>query len=238
MLKCYILDDEQQAVDALIAMLRKKFGEEVNVVGSHTDPTIAMEEIETLQPDVLFLDVEMPLMSGLEVLKYFPQRKFNVIFTTAHEKYALSALKAAATDYVLKPLSPQDVYDALQKCMKRDPAPSEIPATTGHRIALSTSNELLLIDPEDIIRIEADNNYSLFYFTNRPKLLISKTLKDFEIQLEPLHFFRIHQSHLINLHHVESVKSLDGGYVILRQGHKVEISRRRKSEFLKKLKGR
>jgi two-component system LytT family response regulator len=94
----------------------------------------------------------------------------------------------------------------------------------------------LLINPDDIIRIEASNNYSQFYFTNRPKLLISKTLKEFEELLIPHHFFRIHQSHLINMIHVESIQSEDGGFVLMKQGHKVEISRRRRAEFLAALK--
>jgi two-component system LytT family response regulator len=235
MLKCYILDDEQHAVDALKALLEKKFGGQVQVIGSQIDPAKAIEEIDSLQPDVLFLDVEMPGMSGLEVIRHFPLRKFNIIFTTAHERYALPALKSAATDYLVKPLSPQDVYDALQKCTQQNPT-NESKTNTAHRITLSTTNELIIVNTEDIIRVEADNNYSQFYFTNRPKVLISKTLKEFEEQLIPYHFFRIHQSHLINLNHVESVQSEDGGYVLMKQGHKVEISRRRKPEFLARLK--
>jgi len=183
------------------------------------------------------LDVEMPSMSGLEVVLHFPQRNFHIIFTTAHEKYALPALKAAATDYLVKPLSPQDVFDALQKCIPKHELTEESKPQAVPRITLSTANELLLINIDDIIRVEADNNYSQFYFTNRPKILISKTLKEFEEQLLPHNFFRIHQSHLINLLHVESVQTLDGGYVMLKQGHKVDISRRRKAEFLARLKG-
>ncbi len=236
MLKCYILDDEQQAVDALVALLNKKFSGQVLVVGSSIHARIAIDEIDSLQPEVLFLDVEMPEMNGLDVLKHFPQRNFHVIFTTAHEKYALPALKAAATDYLVKPLSPQDVFDALQKCMPRNLSFEEPKLNSGGRITLSTVNELLLINTDDIIRVEADNNYSIFYFTNRPRLLISKTLKEFELQLLNYDFFRIHQSHLINLIHVESVLNPDGGYVMMKQGHKVEISRRRKAEFLARLK--
>jgi len=235
MLKCYIIDDEQHAVDALVAMLRKKFSQQVEIAGSTVKASAAIEEIEDLQPDVVFLDVEMPEMNGLDLLKHFPDRKFHLIFTTAHEKYALPALKAAATDYLVKPLSPQDVFDALQKCMQRN-VPDESKSQAGHRITLPTSNELLLINTDDIIRIEASNNYSHFYFINRPKLIISKTLKDFEDQLVNYNFFRIHQSHLINLLHVASVQTLDGGYVVMKQGDKVEISRRRKAEFLQKLK--
>jgi two-component system LytT family response regulator len=235
MLKCYILDDEQHAVDALAAMLRKKFADKVEICGHNTSATIAIDEIETTTPDILFLDVEMPEMSGLDVLKYFPEIEFHVIFTTAHEKYALPALKAEATDYLVKPLSPQDVYDAIQKCIpKRNIiAPA---SSANNRITLATSQELLLINTDDIIRIESNSNYSHFYFTNRPKVIVSKTLKDFDEQLSPHNFFRIHQSHLINLKHVESVQSNDGDFVLLTGGHRVEISRRNKADFLQKLK--
>ena len=234
MLKCYLLDDEQDAVEGLAAMLKKKFAGQVEVVGYSIHAKEAIEEIENLQPDVLFLDVEMPEMNGLDVLKHFPQRNFQIIFTTAHEKYALPALKAAATDYLVKPLSPQDVFDALQKCITRHQQVETKPKE-GMRISLVTANEVLVVHTDDIIRIEANNNYSMFYFTNHPKLLISKTLKEFEEQLADHGFFRIHQSHMINLKHVESVQTLDGGHVNLKQGHKVEISRRRKAEFMDKL---
>lgn len=235
MLKCYILDDEQHAVDGLTAMLQKKFAGQAEVCGSNIKASKALEEIDELQPDVLFLDVEMPEMTGLEVLKHFPRRKFHVIFTTAHEKYALPALKAEAADYLVKPLSPQDVFDAIQKCIsKKETALSGYSA--GNRISLATSQELLLVHTDDIIRVEASNNYSHFYFTNRPKVIVSKTLKEFDELLSPYNFFRIHQSHLVNMKHVESVHSNDGDYALLTQNHRVEISRRNKADFLQRLK--
>jgi two-component system, LytTR family, response regulator len=236
MLQCYIIDDEQNAVDALTAMLHKKFAQQVNLCGSSISASVAVEEIEQLNPDIVFLDVEMPEMTGLELLKNFPERKFQVIFTTAHEKYALPALKAAATDYLVKPLSPQDVYDALQKCTERQIAKENNPANSIHKIVLKTLHEMILVNVEDIIHIEANNNYSHFYFSNRPKIIVSKTLKEFEEQLSMHNFFRVHQSHLINLNYVEAVKSNDGDYVLLQQGHRVEVSRRKKNEFLQKLK--
>lgn len=235
MLKYYIVDDEQNAVDALTAMLKKKFAHQVESCGSSIKASIAIGEIEQCKPDILFLDVEMPEMNGLELLRHFPERNFYVIFTTAHEKYALPALKAAAADYLVKPLSPQDVYDALQKCTKK----IEIKAgahPTPFRLSLTTAHELLLIPADEIIRVEANSNYSHFYFTNRPKAIVSKTLKAFEDQLLAHNFFRVHQSHLINLKYVEAVKSNNGDYVLLHNGHTVEISRRKKAEFLQKLK--
>ena len=236
MLTCYIADDEQHAVDALAAMLKKKFAEQLLLCGSNVKASVAIDEIETLQPDIVFLDVEMPEMSGLELLKHFPERKFYVIFTTAHEKYALPALKASATDYLVKPISPQDVYDALQKCLDKKRSKDLTGQSTAFKISLATSNELLFVNTDDIIRIEAHNNYSHFYFINRPKIIVCKTLKEFDDQLAHCNFYRVHQSHLINLNYVEAVQSADGDYVLLQQGHKVEISRRKKHDFLQKIK--
>ncbi|MEO6611057.1 MAG: LytTR family DNA-binding domain-containing protein [Chitinophagaceae bacterium] len=239
MLKCYIIDDEQQAVDALSALLKKKFQGMVQLVGSQTHAEHAIAEIELLAPDILFLDIEMPVLSGLEFLKHFPNRRFQVIYTTAHEKYALPALKAAAIDYLLKPLSPQDVHDAIQKCIrfhhtisqeKIEPSPA--------RITLPSSKELAVVDIQSIIRVEANNNYSHFYFLDRPKLIVSKTLKEFEELLIPHHFFRVHQSHLVNLAHLDSIQTQNGDYAILKKGHRVEISRRKKPELLEQLKNR
>ncbi len=237
MLTCYIADDEQHAVDALAAMLKKKFAGQVVLCGSSIKASHAIEEIETLQPDIIFLDVEMPEMSGLELLKHFPERKFYVIFTTAHEKYALPALKAAATDYLVKPLSPQDVFDAIQKCMVRN-RNVEHKKSTQNKITLNVSQELIIINTDDIIHIEAQNNYSHFYFTNRPKVIVSKTLREYDELLSPQGFYRVHQSHLINLDHIESVNSSDGDFIMLTDNHRVELSRRKKNEFLQVLKSR
>jgi two-component system LytT family response regulator len=237
MLGCYVIDDEQNSVDALCAMLKKKFSKQVQLLGSSTSAVIAIEDIDNLQPDVVFLDVEMPEMNGLQLLKHFPARNFHVIFTTAHEKYALPALKAAATDYLMKPLSPQDVYDAIQKCVEKKSIAAPAGSSVSNKIGLSTSQEFILVNVDDIIRVEASNNYSHFYFTNRQKVIVSKTLKEFDEQLERYNFFRVHQSHLVNMNYVESVQSNDGDYVLLAHGHKVEISRRKKPEFLLRLKG-
>jgi two-component system LytT family response regulator len=232
MLTCYIVDDEQNAIAALVAMLQKKFGGQISVCGSTTKASAAIEDIITLQPDIVFLDVEMPGMNGLQLLDQFPQRNFHVIFTTAHEKYALPALKATATDYLLKPLSPKDVYDALQKCVEKRLANPPAKALFSSKILLPAGHETLLINVQDIVRVEANDNYSHFYFTNRPKIIVSKTLKEFEAHLTAHQFYRIHQSHLINLQYVEAVQTAEGDFVLLRHGHKVEISRRKKAAFL------
>ncbi|HMS97903.1 MAG TPA: LytTR family DNA-binding domain-containing protein [Saprospiraceae bacterium] len=229
MLKVYILDDEQNAVDGLRAMLQKKFGERVRIVGSNIHPLKAIEELENLDVDILFLDVEMPSMNGTDVLRHFPNKTFHVIFTTAHEKYAIPAIKLKVVDYLLKPLSPMDVQDAIDRVeeqMKLQLAPVE------NKITLSVQGSMHIIPIADIIRIEADSNYSIFYIKDKARLMVSRTLKDFEAQLSAHSFFRIHQSHLINMQHVSGIQRNDGDFVIMDNGDKVELSRRKKAEFL------
>lgn len=229
MLKVYILDDEQNAVDGLVAMLQKKFGQRVQIVGFHTHPLKAIEVLENLEVDILFLDVEMPIMNGTEVLRHFPEKSFHVIFTTAHEKYAIPAIKLKAVDYLLKPLSPMDVQEAIDRVeaqMKWQQPTAE------SKITLSVQGSIHIITIADIIRIEADSNYSIFYIKDKARLMVSKTLKEFESQLSTHSFFRVHQSHLINLKHVSSILRSDGDYVIMDNGDKVELSRRKKTEFL------
>jgi two-component system, LytTR family, response regulator len=233
MIKCYFLDDEQNAIDAILAMMQKKFSNQVDIVGYNIDAQKAIAEIKDLNIDVLFLDVEMPKLNGLDFLKHFPTRTFQVIFTTAHEKYALPALKAAATDYLVKPLSPLDVNDAIQKIKLRL---SNKVSSDEYKLTLHTTKETSIVNIKDIVRIEANNNYSYFYFVSQPKLLVSKTLKEFEEQLIMHNFYRIHQSHLINLKYLQAVTTKDGDFAIMTNDDKIEISRRRKPELMLKLK--
>ena len=232
MWRFYITDDEQDAIDALLAMLQKKFGDRVTCCGSSIKASQAVKEIIELRPDILFLDVEMPEMTGLELLKQIPSKSFQVIFTTAHERYALPAIKAAAADYLLKPVSVADMQLALDRCDAVLKQQEQKQAT----ITVNTGNQLLLLSTDDIIRIEGNNNYSDFYCFSRPKLTVSKTLKEFEKQLGAAGFYRVHQSHLVNLKHIIGVMQ-GSDKVLLKNEHVVEISRRKKQEFLQKIKG-
>lgn len=233
MLKVYILDDEQNAVDGLRAMLQKKFEQRVHIVGFNTHPLKAIEELEKMEVDILFLDVEMPIMNGTEVLRHFPTKPFHVIFTTAHEKYAIPAIKLKVVDYLLKPLSPMDVQEAIDRVEEQ--MKLQITAVES-KITLSVQGSMHIIPIADIIRIEADSNYSIFYIKDKARLMVSKTLKDFEVQLSAHSFFRIHQSHLINLQYVSGIQRSDGDFVIMVNGDKVELSRRKKAEFLSLIK--
>ena len=157
-LRCYILDDEQQAIDALAAMLEKKFADRVTVAGKTTDPQIALTTIDELKPDLLFLDMEMPQMNGIELLSHFPNRNFEVIVCTAHTQFAISALKAATIDYLIKPLSPKEVFDAIQKVEERVAGKKMKTGIGTGKILLPSHQSTIVVNIQDITRIEGHNN--------------------------------------------------------------------------------
>jgi two-component system LytT family response regulator len=240
MLSCIIIDDELHCIDALSAIIKKKFSDKIKVIGSTVHPKDAAELIKRMNPDVVFLDIEMPNYNGMQILSHFPEKNFAVVFTTAYDKYALQALKADATDYLLKPINIGELQAAIEKCItqktlgynKNEWAEEKFPR---QKIMLASTKGILLADIKDIVRIEANNNYCTFYFINKPKITMAKTLKEFEEYLKYNNFFRVHQSHMVNLLYVESYESGLTDYVVLSNNEKIEISRRRKAEFLEKL---
>ena len=248
MLKAIIIDDEQHCVDVLNAMLKKKFADRIELAGSASNTAAGRELIALQKPDLVFLDVEMPNENGLELLMSLDKIDFEVIFTTAHEQYALKAIKLNALDYLLKPFSIDELEDAIKKCTEKKSntfntealrsliGNLKSPGLDNKKIGLPTSNGIRFVNIRDISRIESENNYSHFYFTDKTKLIVSKTLKEFEDMLEIYRFYRVHNSHLINLSYVQSFLQKDGDYIILSDGSKIEVSRRRKAELMEVLK--
>lgn len=239
-----IVDDEQHCIDTLHSMLRSKYPEWENI-RSCRSVSEALAEIDSFNPSLIFLDVEMPYENGFQLLKKCKAITFDVIFATAYEHYALKAIKFNALDYLLKPFSMQDLDHAVQKFIERRKAPVPIPDTAlqsfianmqqaSKKIALPTAQGLVFIPLENIVRCEAKDNYSKIYLTDGSTYVISKTLKDFEYLLEEMHFCRVHYSHLINLKHVEKYIQGNGGTVLMSDGSSIGVSRRRKPGFLRK----
>ena len=239
MLNCVIIDDEQHCVDTLTAIITEKYASTVTILGTTTDSRKAAALIARHQPQVVFMDVEMPHINGIQLMHSFVQRNFTVIFTTAYDKYALQALKTEAIDYLLKPISFVELGEAIEKATLRlnqmESVAAKKPKPVHQKLLLPTNNGLLAADIYDIIRVEANSNYSNFYIGNKPKIVVSKTLKEYEEILTPCGFFRVHLSHLINLQYVEYFHPGLEEYVILKNGENIEVSRRRKAEFLQKL---
>ncbi len=239
-MKVAIIDDEQHCIDHLYVLL-KPFGAgmEISCFGNAEEAIIGLEK---LQPDIVFLDVQLHQKTGFDVLSAISKRDFSLIFTTAYESYAIEAFKFSAIDYLLKPVDRDDFETALQKAIdkvEQSQLHDRIKVLLSH---VSTDNHLkrisvpsnegyafLLID--DIVRCQADVNYTHIFTVDGKKYTASKTLKHFEKLLEGRHFFRIHNSHLINLHYVASYHK--DGYAILKDGLKLEVSTRRKEAFIK-----
>lgn len=248
MLKTIIIDDEPHCSGVLKAMLELKFSQLIKIEAIADNAAEGAVLIKHLKPNLVFLDVEMPVQTGIDLLTSLEKIDFEVIFTTAHEQYALKAIKLNALDYLLKPFSIEELETAIEKCLAKKTQPLSNEAMhnllgnlktsspENKKIGLPTSNGTRFVPIQEIIRVEANSNYSIFYFVNGTKLTIAKTLKEFEEMLVPFDFFRVHNSHLINLAQLQQYVSRDGDYIIMSDKSRVEVSRRRKSELMEVLK--
>ncbi len=246
MIKTVLVDDEKHSV-ATLAWKLEKFCPDVEVVAQFTDSSEALEYLKKNQPDLLFLDIEMPRLNGFELLEELggEQISFDVIFTTAYDEFGIRAVKANALDYLLKPVQNLELKQALEKFKRKagkaNPAQMEVLFSNLQeeqrprhgKIALATKESIEFVDPEEIILCSSDSNYTMIYLTEGRKKLISRTLKDVEEWLSPYQFFRAHHSHLVNLHHIKEYVRADGGYLLLSNKMTLPVSRNRKDDLMK-----
>lgn len=241
-MKVLIIEDEEQSVSALrseIAMHCKN----LQIIGVAKSVNEAIEKIDTLQPELVFLDIQLSDGLGFEILDYFKQRLFfQVIFTTAYSQYAIRAIKFSALDYLLKPIDAEELVIAVnkaQKISKKDATAkienllyNQSQSPVRKKIVLPTLEGITVFEVASIMKCSAEGNYTSIYFTNGKKMLFSKTLKEFEELLCHSGFERIHNSHIINLDHLVSFVNKDGGYVILSDKSTLPVSQRKKANLL------
>jgi len=242
-LKTVIIDDEKDAVD-FISSIIGEYCPGLNVVGKAYDVKEGIETIRELKPDLVFLDVEMPHGTGFDLLTHFPEKDFEVVFITAFNHYAIKAIKFSAVDYILKPININEFIEAVSKVMQKRSSSmfrgnenikallENLKTGVPSRLAIPTSDGMEYLNPKDIIRIEADRSYSWFFITGNRKILVSKNLKEFQDLLSDRHFFRPHNSYLINLRYVKKYVRKEGGYIEMQDGSEIPISRNRKDLFL------
>jgi two-component system LytT family response regulator len=242
-LKTIIIDDEPNAVDFIFSIIGE-YCPELEVVGKAHDVPEGVEKIQELNPDLVFLDVEMPNGTGFDLLTHFPDKSFDVVFITAFNHYAIKAIKFSAVDYILKPINISEFIEAVKKViLKRSDVSSQgdenikalmenLKSATPSRLAIPTSDGMEYLNPKEILRIEADRSYSWFYLTGNRKILVSKHLKEFQELLGDRNFFRSHNSHLINLKYVRKYVRKEGGYIEMHDGAQIPISRNKKDLFL------
>lgn len=241
-LKAILLDDEVDNNEALRIKL-DMVCKEVEVVATFTNSVTFIPELEKLtEIDILFLDVEMPGLNGFQLLDLLPDRNFEVIMVTAYAEYAMQAIKAEALDYLLKPVGYDELRKAINKVIQRKERlarlslQKQIPSVGSQKILLHSATEAHYIHVDDIISIQAISNYSEFHIKDGRKIMISKTLKDFEEQLQEYKFFfRVHKSSIININHVERILKGDSLTVELSSKGRVDVSLRKRNSFLQLL---
>lgn len=241
MINTILIDDELDGLEDLKESV-EKYCPEISVQGTFQVPGEGMEAIKKIKPDLVFLDVQMPGMSGFDLLKKLSPTSFNVIFVSAYDRYAIKAIKFSALDYLLKPIDVDELIQAVSRVKERIPplqySVQSILQNSQHksgrieRLAVPSTDGIDFIDVRDIIYCKADSCYTYIYLTNHQTKLVTKILKDFEDMLTDSGFCRVHHSFLINLSHVKNYVRGEGGYVILTENHHVDISRRKKDEFL------
>lgn len=240
-MKAIIIDDERKGREILQKLL-ERYCPEVQIVSMASNLEEGYLQITQNEPDVVFLDVEMPTGSGFELLEKFDEVSFEVIFTTAYDNYALKAIKFHALDYLLKPIDIDELKQAVENARKRvENKPAENRYTefvsarklefTG-KIPLTVKEGIVFVSVSDIIRVESDGGYSSFHTGDGKVYVASRNLKEYEEILPAKEFFRIHKSHLINMRRVKKFLRVDGYFVEMEDGSTVEISRRKKDEFL------
>jgi two-component system LytT family response regulator len=242
-LNAVIIDDEVDSRQILRTYI-KKYCVGVNIVGEAESAITGFEAIKHFMPDVVFLDISMPLEDGFDFLQKFIEPTFDVIFVTAFDSYAIKAIKCSAVDYLLKPLDIEQLQEAIQKVRKRREEKSmynniqllkdSLQKRKISKIALPTNEGFVYLDIKEIIRLESDGNYTWFYMNNKEKLLITKTLKEYEPLLEEHNFIRVHHAHLINTDFIRSYHR--EGTITMADNTQIEVSTRKRSEVLAKLK--
>jgi two-component system LytT family response regulator len=231
-----IIDDELHGRENLKKII-ETYCPEIEIVGLADSVINGLSLVKNLKPDLVFLDINMPVFDGFDFLEEFDTPNFLTVFVTAHEEFGIKALKAGAVDYILKPINIKELKQSVKKLiLKLNNNLISEPIHDSDKLVLPASNGFHVIIIDDIIRLEADSCYTKVISKGEKSLIVSRTLKDFEDTLPKEKFFRTHKSHIINLKHIKDYSKISGNYVTMSDGSKVEISRRKTPEFILKIK--
>jgi two-component system LytT family response regulator len=243
-MKVVIIDDENRTRN-LIRKMVESFGLDVTCNAEGQDLKSGLKVIQEEDPDIVLLDIQMPDGSGFDLLNLVENKRFKVIFITAHEEFAIKAIKFSAFDYILKPVDADELEKTLKKAITEIKEENQftindtqyaalsqnIIPKQKQRLVLKTQESIYVVDLKDIIRCEADRNYTSFYLHNKTKILVSKTLKEYDLMLTPFNFLRVQQSHLINLDYVDRYDKGQGGAVVMKDGSQVPLSQSKREIF-------
>lgn len=258
MIRAFIIDDEKPARDKLLMLVQQHFTGRILIVAQCEDGEEALKAIVEHKPDLLFLDVEMPRLSGFDVLRGISQMKpsplsvdgggLDVIFTTAYDHYAIKAIKFAAIDYLLKPIDIDQLKEAITRVEARKGMAGNAErverlvedAKQGHdptRLSIPSQQGYVMVKTAEIVWCEAVNYYSVIHLVGGKQIVSTRSLKEVEDTLEGGTFLRIHRGHLINLDHLTRYIRGNGGQVVMSSGKELEVARLRKDELLARIGG-
>lgn len=249
MIKIMIVDDEPAAGNILKLLIEKHVTHKKEIIYC-SSPTKALEQLASFKPTLIMLDIEMPEMNAFDFLNKAGEWNFDVIFTTAYDKYAIKAIRFSALDYLLKPIDVTELQDAIQKHItnKQDHNPHKQKELIGSlmrnlhqqdkgdfQLAISVKEGVFLVELKNIICLQGQNNYTKFFFDNQKPLLVAKTIKEYEEVLNEHHFIRVHKSYLVNSKHVKKIDK--EGVLCLKNDMQVAVSRRKKNEIMEMFAG-
>lgn len=243
-MKAIIIDDEIHCIETLCILIKEHCAD-VNIVEQCPSAKKGLEAIKATKPDLIFLDIEMPVMNGFDMLEQLAEIPFAIIFTTGYDQYAIKAIRFSALDYLLKPIDVNELVRAVKKVQEQRHLPiaeqfqmllKKINGKEHHfnKIAVPTSDGFELVPADTVIRCEADDNYTYLYLKNKKRIVACRTLKEVQEQLQDFDcFVRVHHSHLVNLNEVTKYVRGEGGSLIMSDGSSVNVSRSRKDALLK-----
>lgn len=243
MIKILIVEDEKPILDTINTIV-KDYCKDVEVIGTATNIAYAEKLINKSNPDLVLLDINLPDGTSFDLLQQLSHIDFKIIFITAFEEFAMKAIKLSALDYLIKPVDPMELIEAINKAketiqktnndLKLNALLSNVNnlSEKPKKIILKTAESIYLIDVQDIVHCESDGSYTRFYINDGKKIFISKVLKDFEDLLEDCGFMRIHKSHIINLNYIDRFDKHEGGYVILKDQSPIPVSFRKKDKLM------
>lgn len=241
-IKTILVDDESSSLIILKALI-EKYTHEVEVIETARNVAEAINKINELKPDLVFLDINLPDGDGFSVIEKANYKDFKVIFSTAYDQYAIRAFEFAALHYLLKPIKPDDLKDAISRYNQLEDENFENKIEifnkalkeTPNRLVLPTSTGVHILKISDILRCESSNNYTTFFTTDKHKIIVSKPINLYESILSDTYFCRIHNKHIVNLNCIVKYVKGRGGYVELNDGSRVDVSEGRKKEFIERL---
>lgn len=241
MIKAILIDDERNSLE-MLEWLLQTYCPEVRIMAMCDSGEAGIQAISQFNPEVVFLDIEMPRMNGFDMLEQIKDIGFQIVFTTAYDKFAVRAFRYAALNYLLKPVDPEELQATIGRLKQKISSPSKEQMdllfqhlmsreSTVERIALSTGDGLIFVQTRDITYCRAESNYTYVVMADGQKILVARTLKEIDETLSGKDFFRVHNSYLININQISKFVRGDGGYIVMPDGTQITISRGKRDEF-------